>query len=215
MQLVLLPLHLRKESMHAFKRAFAAKNSFARRFAHLAPRHIHRNSQLRRALLHLGEPRPVLRPIPGIDRALIQAQPLVRNHQVQVVIHRVSESLAARARAKRIVEAEQPRLRLLPGPMTVRAQIIARKPVRRLRRVPLVSCFWRPGALPSAWLSPCSEPLRRSRRPPRDTQSPPHPQCAHDSLHSQQSGPEEQTPEAEKSRSSSDSGVENSKISPF
>ena len=76
-------------------------------------------------LPQLGEPRPVLRPIPRIDRASVQRQPLVGNHQVQVEVDRVAESLAARTRAKRIVEAEQPRLRLAPRPMAARALIRA------------------------------------------------------------------------------------------
>ena len=41
---------------------------------------------------------------PGLDRALRDRLALVRNHQVEVHIDGVSESLASRAGAKRIVE---------------------------------------------------------------------------------------------------------------
>ena len=47
MQLVLLALHLRKESIDARKAALAAQHRLARRLRQLAPRHVQRNAQLR------------------------------------------------------------------------------------------------------------------------------------------------------------------------
>ncbi len=130
-QLVLLALQLRKESHHAgepvlaLRRGLAAQHRLARCFRQLAPRHVQRNAQLRRMLAQLAKPRPILRPVPRIDRAARQRQPLVGNHQAQIVIHRVAESLAPRARPKGIVEAEQPRLRLAPRPVAIGAFVVA------------------------------------------------------------------------------------------
>ena len=49
----------------------------------------------------------MLRLIPWIDRAFFKRQGGVRNHEVQIVIDGVAEPLTARARAGRVVEAEQ------------------------------------------------------------------------------------------------------------
>ena len=69
MQLVFLALHLRKESHDAGESILAAQHGLARRLWQIAPGHVQRHSQLWRALAQLGEPRPVLRPVPRIDRA--------------------------------------------------------------------------------------------------------------------------------------------------
>ena len=73
MQLVLLALHLRKESVDAGKAAFAAQNNLARGLRQLAPGHIERNAQLGGVLAEFGEPGPVLGAVPGVDGAVGQA----------------------------------------------------------------------------------------------------------------------------------------------
>ena len=70
------------------------------------------NAGRARVAAHLRCQRLVLGLGPRLDRAFGQRQRLVRNHQVQIEIDGVAEALAARARAERIVEREQPRLRL-------------------------------------------------------------------------------------------------------
>ena len=128
-QLVLLLFHLRKKTINARKAPLAAQQCLPRLLRQLAPRHVHRHAQLRRLLAQLRKPRPVLRSIPRIDRPIRQRQPLVRNHQVQVEVHRIPKSLAARAGAKRIVEAEQPRLRFLARSVAAFALECATEPV--------------------------------------------------------------------------------------
>ena len=133
MQLVLLALHLRKESIHAHEAGYplvvAAQDCLPRRLRQLAPRHIHRNAQLCRMFLQIRKPRPVLRPLPRIDGPFAQTQSLVRNHEVQIEVHCIAESLAPRASPKRIVKAEQPRLRLLARPVAACALKRTRKSV--------------------------------------------------------------------------------------
>src|SRR5208282_4423630 len=63
-----------------------------------------------------------------IDCSSRQRKPLIGNHEAQIVIDRVAETLAARASPKRIVEAEQARLRLPRWPMANRAFIRPGKP---------------------------------------------------------------------------------------
>jgi hypothetical protein len=116
-QLVLLALHLRKEAHHARKSIFAAQHRLACRFRHLAPRHVQRHAQFRRALAQFVNHGRYLGRFHGSIAPPVKRQSRVGNHQVQVEVHGVAESLAARARAKGIVEAEQPRLRLAPRPM--------------------------------------------------------------------------------------------------
>src|SRR3569833_176707 len=125
MQLVLLALHRREESVYAFEAPLSAQHDLARRFAHLAPRHIHGDPERAGLLLQIRKPRAVLRPVPWVDCSVSQAQTLVWNHEVQVVVHRIAETLTSRARAKGIVEAEQPRLRLLARSVATRAFVLA------------------------------------------------------------------------------------------
>ncbi len=54
----------------------------------------------------------MLRLGPRVHRAVFQRQAAIRDNQVHVVVDRVAEPLASRARAHRTVEAEQIRLRL-------------------------------------------------------------------------------------------------------
>ena len=87
-------------------------------------------------LAQLAEPGPVLGAVPGVDGAIGQRQALVRNHQVQIEIDGVAETLAARARAEGIVEAEQAGLGLLARAMAALALVGSRKPVP-----PPLRCF--------------------------------------------------------------------------
>ena len=76
---------------------------------------IHRNVEADLALVLLAEIHQVagvLRLGPRIDRAVLQGQRPVRNHQIQVVVDGVAETLAALAGSVGIVEAEQAGLRL-------------------------------------------------------------------------------------------------------
>ena len=50
---------------------------------------------------------------PRLDRALIQGQGFVRNHEIQIEVNGVSESLTPRAGAVWVVEREQSRFRFL------------------------------------------------------------------------------------------------------
>ena len=71
---------------------------------------------------------PGLRDVHGSMAPPFRLSPLSGNHQVQVVIHGVAKSLAARAGSKWIVEAEKSRLRLAPRPVATRALIRAAEP---------------------------------------------------------------------------------------
>ncbi len=225
-QLVLLALHLRKKPHHAGESILAAQNGFPRRLRQIPPRHVQRHAQLRRALAQFAEPRPVLRPVPRIDRALKQRQSRFGNHQAQVVVHRVAEPLAAWARAKGIVEAEQPRLRLAPRPMAVGTFIRAGKPqppaLRRLfaglrgprgHRGPQQAFFgcWGGGQVFVRGVTGCSSkiasPASRYAVSTASTMRARFSRLTTILSKRTNSG-------AEKSRSSSDSGVENSKILP-
>src|ERR1035437_4799426 len=130
-QLVLLALHLREEAEDAGKTALAAQHDFAGRLGQVAPGHVERNVQLGGLLAQVAEPGPVLGPVPGVDGAVVEAEPLVGDHQAQVEVQRVAETLAARTSAEGIVEAEQARLGLAAGAMAALALIRSRKAVAR------------------------------------------------------------------------------------
>ena len=136
-QLVLLALHLREETMHALE----ALPCRAARISRAASGSSRQGTSIgmpsvAACLLQLGEPGAILGPVPGIDGSVIQRQSLVGNDQVHVEVDGVAESLAARACAERVVEAEQPRLRFAPGPMAVRALVGRGKAkTRTLRRL--------------------------------------------------------------------------------
>ena len=142
------------------------------------PRHIHRHAMLLRRPLQLREVRPILGRVPRIDRALVERLRFVRNDQVEIEVDRIAESLAARAGAKRIVEREQPRLRLAINPMASLAL------ERRREAQPLALELRRVRA----------EQSRIESRPTRDIRSPPHPRCAHDSQPKRRCDPPAQIP---------------------
>jgi hypothetical protein len=79
-------------------------------------------------------PRAILRLGPWIDRAFIEGARLVRQNQVRIKVDRVAKSLAARARAIGIVEAEQPRFRLAIRAVT-RGALERRRVPQRLHRL--------------------------------------------------------------------------------
>ena len=71
-------------------------------------RGIQRDSLSPSGLLEIVEIRAISRLRPRFDGALVERETPVGNHQVQVEIDRIAESLAARTCAKRIVEREKP-----------------------------------------------------------------------------------------------------------
>src|SRR5258708_5523909 len=68
----------------------------------------------------------VLRLGPWFDRTLCKSQLAIWNHQIVIEADGIAESLAGRASAERIVEAEQPRFRRGLAQITA----LARKPLR-------------------------------------------------------------------------------------
>ncbi len=66
-----------------------------------------------RGLLQFGQLRPVVRLGPRLDGALLNRLGGVGHDEVDVELDDVPEPVAGRARAERVVEGEQPRLRIL------------------------------------------------------------------------------------------------------
>ena len=115
MQLVLLALEILEESLDAAEVVIAFHHPALRVGRQPVVRHIEGNAAQARQPLHLVIRLPITGLCPGLDRALGQRLAFVRDHQVQIKIDRVAESLAARARSVRIVEREKIRLRLRVG----------------------------------------------------------------------------------------------------
>ncbi len=65
--------------------------------------------------LHLAVVRAIFGRGPGVDGAVVEGLRSVGNDEARVEVDGVAETLAARARAERIVEAEQPWLGLAIG----------------------------------------------------------------------------------------------------
>src|SRR5271157_1133580 len=112
-QLVFLPLQVLEEPANPKEVGVALHHPPALRSGEAVIGHVERNPLRARQSLHLVKRRPVAWLGPGLDRALAQGLVLVRNHQAEIKVDRVAESLAARAGAVGIVEGEKPRLRFL------------------------------------------------------------------------------------------------------
>ena len=152
-QLVLLALHLREEPIHALEPVLPPPRACRAAPSRALPRAVRARARpcgtpssaacLRSSVnqvRYLGR-------FHGSIAPPCQRQALVGNHQIHVEVDGVAESLAARTRAKRIVEAEQPRLRFASRPMAVRALIAPRESEAAAAPLPLHA-----------------EPLRRSLR---------------------------------------------------
>ena len=159
-QLVFLPLQILEESAHAQELSFPIQNKFLLRWLELCPGTSSGIPACLAKRFISVNTRPVFRLVPRIDRSFAQRFRLVRNHQVEIEVNRVAESLASRTRAIGIVERKQPRLRLLVAQIAVLAfEALGEPQLPRLARHHAAA-------------------NRKSLRPTRDKPSPPHPQCA-------------------------------------
>ena len=129
-----------KEAADAGKSTFPVDHKSLLLGIQLRPRHIERQISLLRETLQFGEERLVFRLGPRLDCAFVQCFRRIRNHQIQIEINRVAESLAPRARAIRIVEREQPRLRFFIPNIASFALEPLRKP-QSLRQFAFVRSF--------------------------------------------------------------------------
>ena len=102
MHLVLLALQVIEEATDEFVERFAFRGG------EVCHRHV--GTDLGAVLFEIAQPGAVFRLGPRIDGTFIQSERAIRNHAVHVEIDGVSEALAARAGARRGVEAEQNRL---------------------------------------------------------------------------------------------------------
>jgi hypothetical protein len=75
-----------------------------------------------------------VRLVPGLDRSLGQAPPLVGHHQIDVHLDQVPEAVAGGTGAERVVEGEEPRLGLHELPAATLALEALREPVPRSAR---------------------------------------------------------------------------------
>src|ERR1700733_3676771 len=105
MDLVFLGLHFLKEATDV---VLQNRNLG---WAQLVHRHSEANFALR-SLVEFGQIPGILRLGPGIHRALLDGQRAIRNHQIQIVVDRIAETLATLARSERTIETEQGGLRI-------------------------------------------------------------------------------------------------------
>ncbi len=80
---------------------------------HVLPRDVQADPPLPGRPLQFREVRAVVRLRPGLDGPLLHRLRLIRHDQIQVQLDDVAEAVAGRAGAERVVEGEQPRLRIL------------------------------------------------------------------------------------------------------
>ncbi len=81
----------------------------------VGPRHVQPDAAVARRAFQVSEVRPVVRLAPRLDGVVLDRTRRVRHHEIDIEFDDVAESVAGRARAERIVEREQPRLRILVG----------------------------------------------------------------------------------------------------
>ena len=81
----------------------------------LGPRHFQPDLVLAGRALQLRELRAIVRLAPRLDGALLDRLRLVGHHQIHVELDDVAEPVTGRAGAERVVEREEPRLRVFVG----------------------------------------------------------------------------------------------------
>ena len=113
MELVLLPLQVLKKSADSLEIAVALHQPAALVGGELVIRNVEGNSLRARGAAHFILRHAVARLGPGFHRAFGQSLVLVGNHQVEIEINGISESLAPRAGPVGIVERKQTRLGIL------------------------------------------------------------------------------------------------------
>src|SRR5207302_8226953 len=101
-----------EEAADTRKFAFAVHDELLLFRIQFGPGDVQRNLDLLGKALQLREEWTILRLRPRLDGTIIQGLRLVWNHQIEVEVDGVAESLAARTGAVGIVEGEQDRLGL-------------------------------------------------------------------------------------------------------
>src|SRR5262245_51942071 len=174
-QLVLLSIQIREKSVNshpcapaALARCAAVPDKFPFLVGQLAVGNIQPDALLTRDSLELMIKMPVARFRPRVDSAFLQGARGIRDHQFGIEVNGVSEAVAPRAGAIRIVEGKQSRLRLeITGPAILALEPLAeRQLARRAIRASdgrigvrkLHTCFT---ALPITGLQPVNQPLPR------------------------------------------------------
>ncbi len=115
MQLVFFALQPSEETFHAVVIVFgiAFQNQPALLGGEMPPRHVGRNTLSSREFLQILKERAVAGLGPWLDRAIVDGLAGIWYNEIQIEIDGIAEALAARARAVRIIEGKQARLRLL------------------------------------------------------------------------------------------------------
>ena len=113
--LVLLPLEPAEEPADAVVVVAALDDEALLLVGQLGPGHVEAELVLSRRALQLGQLRPVVRLAPRLDGALHDRLRRIRHDQIHVELDDVAEAVAGRTRAERVVEREQPRLRIFVG----------------------------------------------------------------------------------------------------
>ncbi len=141
--LVFLPFEPLEEAVDAVVGiAVAVEDDALLLVGQLVPGHVETDVGRLRRTLERGEVRPVVRLAPRLDGVLLDRLLLIGDDQVEVQFHHVAEAVTGRARAERIVEREQPRLRqLVEDAARAALEPLAEDVADRLaRRAPAFTC---------------------------------------------------------------------------
>ena len=110
--LVFLLVEPAEEAANAFVVVVAVDDEAPLLVGQLPPRDVEGNLRLARDALQFGELRAIVRLAPGLDGVLRDRLLRIGHDQIHVELDDVAEPVAGRARAERVVEREQPRLRV-------------------------------------------------------------------------------------------------------
>ena len=111
-QLVFLALQKGEETVDAEKRPVPVEHKLLLGRGQFSPGRVERDAMLHGGLPELCLVGPIFGASPGIDGAFVQRLLLIRDDQVEIEVDGVAKALAALAGAIRVVEREQPGLRL-------------------------------------------------------------------------------------------------------
>ena len=136
--LVLLALEPAEEPLHALVVAAAFDHELPLGVRQVAPRHVETQGRRLGGALELRETASIVRLGPRLDRAGVDRLGRIGHDERQIELDDVAEPVARRARAERVVEREQPRLRHFVRNAARPALEPLAEPVRGRRRAGVV-----------------------------------------------------------------------------
>jgi hypothetical protein len=134
MNFVLLPFQPPEKALDAVVVVAALDHETPLLVGQIVPRHVETQTRRPGGPLQLRQTAAIVRLAPGFDRAGVDRLAAIGHDEIHVELDDVAEAMTGRARAERVIEREEPRLRHFVRDAARAAFESLAEPVRRHRR---------------------------------------------------------------------------------